>query len=118
MADTEDPASSEETKHSHGNITRLLSRASKAEGELALLRQQSIKEQTERQRLEHHLNGLQRKYHALQEAMTVAESQYAAQIRANDLLTLRLRFRMRQLRNVMCVLTDESWVEEEFEIAS
>lgn len=50
--------------------------------------------------------------------MTVAESQYAAQIRANDLLTLRLRFRMRQLRNVMCVLTDESWVEEEFEIAS
>lgn len=110
--------SSEESNRSHDNITRLLSRASKAEGELALLRQQSIKEQAERQRLEHLLNGLQRKYRALQEAMTVAESQYASQTRAIELLGQRLRFRMRQLRDVMCVLTEESWVEEEFEVAS
>ncbi|EED22512.1 hypothetical protein TSTA_060100 [Talaromyces stipitatus ATCC 10500] len=118
MTDAEDVNSSEETNHSHGNITRLLSRASKAEGELALLHQQSIKEQAERQRLEHLLNGLQRKYRALQEAMTMAESQYAAQNRAIELLGQRLRFRMKQLRGVMCVLTEESWVEEEFEIAS
>jgi hypothetical protein len=50
--------------------------------------------------------------------MTVAESQYAAQNRANELLGQRLRFRMRQLRDVMCVLTEESWIEKEFEIAS
>jgi predicted nucleic acid-binding Zn-ribbon protein len=110
--------SSEETDYSHGNIARLLSRANKAEGELALLRQQIIKEQAERQRLEHLLNGLQRKYRALQEAMTVAQSQYTAQTRAIELLGQRLRFRMRQLRDVMCVLTEESWVEEEFEVAS
>ncbi|KAF3404803.1 hypothetical protein DPV78_003441 [Talaromyces pinophilus] len=118
MADADDVTSSEESSLSHSNITRLLSRASKAEGELALLRHQSIKEQAERQRLEHLLSGLQRKYRALQEAMTVAESQYAAQTRAIELLGQRLRFRMRQLREVMYVLTDESWFEEEFEIAS